>query len=148
MTAIACRAGVIAADSSVWYNELQFPGVTATKIFPVKAGDVGYLAFSGNRSSGEALWRWVEDDMREDRRPNCGEDFSALWLTRESDSVRLRRLDTTLEWTEETAPFIAEGAHADFLMGAMAAGASAEEAVRLAIEHCAFARGPLVVRRV
>jgi hypothetical protein len=43
---------------------------------------------------------------------------------------------------------IGEASAAVFAEGAMAAGASAEQAVRLAIEHCVYAHGEVQVERL
>jgi hypothetical protein len=42
----------------------------------------------------------------------------------------------------------ASGAHTEFVYGAMLAGASAEQAVRLAIQHCRSAAGDVQIESV
>lgn len=144
MTAIAIRNGVIAADSSRWHGELCFG--TCQKVFRLKAGAL--LTGAGNEATILAMYHWIDAGMPSDRVP--GEDtsedgFTVFWLTRFNE---LMRFDDSTNYVSEPAPFIAAGMHSDFLMGAMAAGASAEQAVTLAIAHCAFARGPIQVERL
>ena len=139
MTVIACRDGVIAADSGRWHSELCFG--LCEKIFEV--GD-GFLAAAGSEPMIFALVKYLREGGEKPDIPSDEDGVAAIWL-------RPRGVFTaydSAEFVPEPSPFIAAGSHTEFLMGAMAAGASAEEAVGLALEHCAFARGPMMVRRV
>lgn len=142
MTAIAARAGVIAADSSVWDCDLAIG--KATKIVRVKDG---WFAAAGPIQAVHAATRWLQID--EGEKPTIeqkrGDSFGGI-LLRENGEIWI--VDETLDPFPCEAPFAAEGAHAEFLYGAMAAGASAAEAVKLAVELAAWARGPVNVKAV
>ena len=144
MTAVAIKDGVVAADSSRWHGELCFS--SAKKIH--RLGDGSLITSAGSEELILAVQEWLEFGMPQDNKPDMvdlsKDGYTVLWLTADG----MYRFDGTLNYVGEAAPFMAGGCHADFLMGAMAAGASAEEAVALAIEHCAFARGPLQVERL
>ena len=51
-------------------------------------------------------------------------------------------------WIVERGPYFAMGSGRDFALGAMAAGASAEEAVRAAIAHDVYSGGEVVTLRI
>lgn len=126
MTTIAVRDGVMAADSQMTDGHLRLMG--CQKIYPVGAALVG---ITGSLASALVFVDWYEN--RESRRPDLSNesDFEALILTAEG-------LDT---WTANLRPipvrskFWAVGSGSHLAIGAMAMGASAVDAVKVA---CAF----------
>ena len=144
MTVIACRAGVLATDSSGWIGELAVARMK--KITRLEDGSL--FAASGERQIIVGVKRWLAGKMFGDKPPMPDDDaetgFGAIWLRRDGIWLIHNRAEPYLL----DADFAAEGAHAEFCYGAMADGASAEEAVELAIKYGAFARGPVQVERL
>lgn len=137
MTVIAIKDGVIAADSASCANDriTHF----ADKIFLVKPEHGGgYVAASGAWALGQAAARMYAETGTV---PTEKADQFNLHLLR-SDGSTARCEDGA--WFDVAAPFIAGGCGADFAAGAMAAGASAVEAVRLACQHMNFCGGPIL----
>lgn len=138
MTAIAYRDGTLAADSLTLGD-----GVVrgySRKIVRSEKGTLG--ASAGLAGTAQMFWNWIEngriDEWIEagfsDPLPVNAErnQFGAIIVTA---TARVICVDWQGKAIEIDAPFYAEGGAEIFLIGAMAAGASAEEAVRLAIKY-------------
>lgn len=141
MTCIAYRDGLLAADSGVFHGDYCFVA-SARKVF--RLGDGSLYAGSGLAALTAEVRDWLEAGMPAGARPEPEKDvtdFGALWLRRDG----LWRINGDMRPHRDDVPFAAEGSHTGFLCGAMAAGASAEEAVRLACRYGAWAREPVVV---
>lgn len=137
MTVIAIKDGIIAADSASSANERTTH--YAAKIFPVKAEHGGgYVAASGAWALGQAAAKRYAETGEV---PTEKADQFNLHLLR-PDGTTARCEDGC--WFDVDAPFMAGGSGADFAAGAMAAGASAVDAVRLACDHMAFCGGPIL----
>lgn len=143
MTVIACRDGSMAADSGVSQDGLCF-GFTK-KI--VRLSDGSLVAAAGPRPAIQRFHRWMEGFASASNRPEpLGEnEFGALWLKADGS---IHRISYKFEIYSDPCAFAAEGMAVNFMMGAMAHGASAEEAVRLAVAHCDGAGGEVQVERV
>jgi hypothetical protein len=145
MTVIAYKDGIMVADSGTWSEgivyEVPFPKLTRSP-----SGCV--LGLAGKLSDAWLLRQWVLGDMPKDHKPEfSGKDQEepAVLMARPDGS--LWRSGGALRFCPEPLPSCAgEITAASFVEGAMAAGASAEEAVRLAIQHNCWAAGtPQVV---
>ena len=138
---VACR-GVMAADSITVSGNVHFRCVVP-KI--VKVPNDG---FAGGSGLTEDTWFFREWMAGRIVRPEICEpkDFSALWLKADGS---VWRCGGSLRWRPgKELEVIGEIAAEDFCRGAMAAGADAETAVRLACEHCVWARSPVQVERL
>lgn len=142
MTAIAYRAGVLAADTQQTAGMII---VGYTK--KVVRSPAGHIA----AASGDAVWcrafnqAVTKGDV--DWKPPAGtkaEDFMAILVSPDGTAEEVVPEGNSLLEAE----FAAIGAPWQFLTGAMAAGASAEEAVRLAIQHCTSCGGEVQVERL
>lgn len=142
MTIVAYKDGVMAADTAFWCGPV-IEG-HATKIRRLKNGAL--VGCSGDGTIYQWFFDWIENHgAKSDReKPDAG-GFGALVVTPDGEVIRYGEncLPITL-----TGPFFAMGAGATFAMGAMAAGASAEEAVRLTIENTDTAAGNIQVERL
>lgn len=131
----------MAADTGVWQGDLVVG--STTKIHRLKDGRL--YAGAGDRSLTYACRQWL---MGEADKPSPVSDdnrFGALILA----TTGVWRVDHNFElYPSATHDFVVEGAHSEFLLGAMAAGASAEEAVRLAIIYGEYAAGKVQVERL
>lgn len=144
MTAIAYRDGILAADSVGWGAQNSavivpvVPKIKRTEaraIYACCGWDIDIYAFD----------RWVIYPAERPDPFNRDDGFQALML-REDGTLWL--FDNSLRCAPVVAPFYAIGANTGFLMGAMHAGASAAEAVRLAIVHTDGAGGTVQVERL
>lgn len=145
MTALAVRDGIIAADSGLFSESHVIVG-SCQKIDSV--GNGWFIATAGNHADGIR----VRDAMRRLQRPWMIKLTIFEQLTTECEGFLVGptgvfnfRHDTGLEPTD--FDFDACGAMDDFLYGAMAFGATAEQAVRLACQRHALAVAPVQVVR-
>lgn len=140
MTAIAYRDGVLAADSFALagqYIELRY----TRKI--VKRPDGSMAGASGRTVFCEQFLDCFLAGEESQFRPQVKnyDDFIGLVIYPEKG----------IFWAEEhgmfanPAPFVALGAADRFMLGAMAAGASAQQAVTLAIEHYGSVGGEIQI---
>lgn len=143
MTVIAVKDGIIAADTQAWNGNLKLGQASKLCRF-----EFGVCGFSGWKPAIERAKKWLkhgekiwlEDGVqRLGARPSPADegDLSAVILTRDG----IWNLSHKFEVYRSSNAIETCGAHSEFLYGAMLAGASAEEAVRLAIRYCEFAGG-------
>lgn len=165
MTAIAYKDGVMAADSLCCGGDMRRGEVR--KIARSPKGTIG--AAAGKAGKTAEFRRWVESgridewiasgcwinageiaygpDGFADKLPIDEElnSFGAIIVTVEN---RVICLDYRGYRVELDALFYVEGSAEQILMGAMAAGASAEEAVEIAIRYDVGCGGKIQVERV
>lgn len=142
MTAIAYRDGIMAADTAGWYGEVMFWLTTKIHRLP----DGALFAAMGDPLYAEAYIEWRETRGDKPEPPEKDEDFYAILVRRDGVVFMVGR--DYVPRRAGKAPFYAIGAHVEFLTGALAAGASAADAVRLCIDHCAHAAGDVQVERL
>ena len=135
MTVIAYKHGVLACDSGVFNGDYVFK--TREKL--IRFGDGSYFAASGRWSVILAVAGWLNGGGEKPEAEKEGE-FGALWLRPDG----LYRMDHDFRSYLDDAPFAAEGAHSEFVCGALAAGAGAAEAVELACKWGTFGRLPVL----
>lgn len=142
MTIICVKDGVIAADSGVWHGNIHSGSMLKIRRMPETIGG-GYAAGSGGAARVSAALDLVEAQGLAARIPD-DDGISLIWL----------RGDGTV-WAIEKeasfqihAPFHAEGSGKAVALGAMAAGASAEEAVRISCDLEQNCRGPVNWSRI
>lgn len=142
MTVIAYRDGVLAADTAIWQGNLLVGH--RHKIRRLKDGRL--YAASGFKPDCDEFFAYLNGKQPEPPKPLDNRDyFDAIVVAPEQRwkaDGKFRLYDVSGD------SFVTVGAHCDFLIGAMAAGASAEEAVRLAIRHGDSAGGDVQVERV
>jgi ATP-dependent HslUV protease subunit HslV len=136
MTVIALRDGVMASDSLCTRGDHRLAQVT--KI--AKGADGSLLGVSGDALRCAEFLRWFATGC-------IGEPEGDEWeiyaiVARPDGSVGI--IEDCCSPFPVEGPFFAAGSGADYAIGAMAAGASAEEAVRIAISHCITCGGPVV----
>lgn len=134
----------MAADTAVWASSGGGYTVVGTysKIDRLKDGSL--FACTGRSSDHQAVMKWLSGGQEGDA-PKVKEGFSAIWA-RTSGVMKIE--DDVRPFDMPDAAFFADGASMDFLLGALAAGASAEEAVRLAIRFTDGAAGDVQVERL
>lgn len=144
MTAIAWRCGSLAADSACWGGDGRNTIVGHhEKIIRLPNG--GLFAGCGRSTEADKVARHLaEHDDLQGLEHLKDEYFGAIWI--KPDGIAYA-LEDDLHPMKITAPFAAWGAPVVFMLGALHAGASAEQAVRLAIHHTDGAAGEVQVVR-
>lgn len=140
MTIICAKDGVIAADGSVWMDELTFS--TRKKIRQL--GDGALVGAAGDAEYADAFMLWKQGKCGKPDVPPDDSNFAAIEINKEG----IFQYAGNYTRFSDIAPFAAIGSHAEFAMGLMDAGMSAEQAVWRCIERGAWARGPVQVERV
>ena len=142
MTAVAYRDGVMAADSVGWKGGHIIVPVPPKIWRPAEGGLIGC---AGASHEIHMFKQWmtgcagiVPDKFDKD------EQFEAVWAKPDGSVWQCWH---TLHWTP-AAPFVAIGAEVSFMYGALYAGASAEQTVRLVIAHTDGAAGEVQVERL
>ena len=138
MTAIAYRDGIIASDRQVTWGSVA--GV-ARKIHKIDVNQFGtcLVVMSGFVYGEEVILNQLRTNDK-----GCGQDIGQMqrdsrygFLITKEMKVHAIYGDGRVGMEEHHENhFIAEGSAFQFLMGAMAAGATAKEAVTLATEYC------------
>lgn len=141
MTVIACRAGIMAADTATWDGDIKIGHVL--KI--VRLYDGSLIVACGRASLIQAYYAWMKGKGDKPSDAEKEDSFGGLHLMADGT---VKCVDGTYREFYHHAEFYAEGSHSEFLYGAMAAGASAEEAVRLALKYGGFAGGDVQVERI
>lgn len=143
MTVIVYRDGVMAADTAVWCDQVIVGYVRKVWRLP----DGSLFGASGRMCDVVALRWWLSEGGIPDRRPPSAErgTFSALLV---APGGGIKRIEWDMRPYDLEPGYHTCGAHIEFLHGALAAGASAEEAVHLAIQYGDSAAGKVVVERL
>lgn len=104
--------------------------IVAERVEKLFAGRGGYIAMCGEAQNAELARRWYQSsaDVHDDHKPELGERFSGLVLR---DKVLYRVDDGLVEYRLD-ATLAALGSGKDIALGAMAAGADAVNAVKIA----------------
>jgi hypothetical protein len=145
MTIIAYKDGELASDG------IGFTGGRRVRIPESKIirSENGLLAAAGHGGDSHLAGVWFADGMK-DEHPKFADDdddpMHLLWIKRDGSPWFA---DRRLVFTPLTTPCtLGEEIAKAFAEGAMAAGATAGQAVRLTIEHCVWAGGEVQVERI
>ena len=148
MTTIAYRNGVMAADTLANDGTLKVC-CNSKKILHVFTR-FSLIGCAGYVSETEAFAEWLEGGMQPGEKPKVSENFDTIEvaLPTAADPGVVHHWDDHLTPYRLDAEFYALGNGGHFAMGAMAAGCSAEEAVKLAIEHTIHSGGEVQIMRL
>lgn len=142
MTIIAWRDGVVAADGLATSDDV----ITSRKAQKIRRmSDGGVAAMMGAAVGAQEILRWIEGGELGEQPKFEGEKSATVVV------IGLDGLTVYDEYGKETiseAPYRAFGAGRDLALGAMASGASAEEAVRAACEHSVYCGGEITVLKL
>ena len=131
MTAIAYKDGILAADTQSVWGRGTISSLNMTKVWHghrgALVGSAGSFAFGGvyRRATQSLEFDWTSWRSEND-------NFEGIFVHREIGIVIFSATSPAFVVPKDT-PYVALGVGDDFLEGAMAAGASAAEAVALAI---------------
>jgi ATP-dependent protease HslVU (ClpYQ) peptidase subunit len=134
MTVLAYRNGVLAADTSVWSNNV----LSGEIVKIARRRDGALIGIAGSVAAGQTMIdHFLKADGLEIERPDEVEcivvDQDGKIITYDADHI-----------AEVEAEFEASGAGYQIAHGALAAGASAEEAVAIAIQNHAKCSGDVI----
>lgn len=135
MTVIAWDGRILASDKQVTMNGTKF---STTKLNYLGNGE--YAAATGNRNDCLAMMEWYKDGANRDKFPQLGkgDDSYSLLLVIRNDLSSVFYENSPFAVNVEDK-IIAFGCGRDLALGAMAAGANAFEAVKIACKfdiHC------------
>jgi 20S proteasome alpha/beta subunit len=142
LTTIAYKAGVLAADTRVTDGGL----IVGSCVKAVLRDDGHMAAGTGGMPYVQRFFVWFlageQGDAPLPARDDDGTDEGSAYIFRPDDSVVCfeGRGPNVL-----TAAYYADGSGGRIAMGALAAGAGAEEAVRIAIAHDVYSGGEVTV---
>lgn len=141
MTIYCYRDGILASDSGIFANGVCHG--RGKKAYKTSKGVIH--ACSGRSSNAQMYHVWMEELASCQRdltgtRPTLDEDFSGHFI---EPNGNIFYVDRHLVPVPIDAPFIAGGYASDLAIGAMARGASAIEAVEIALLYSDCVRGPL-----
>lgn len=134
MTTIVYRDGVLAADTRMIAGTAIIGSIA--KI--VRRDDGALCGGAGHASVVQAFQRWFLDGEEGD--PPV-EDETKMFVISPKGNVEMFEVDGTIEWR---APYFAMGSGKEFALGAMYAGASAEEAVKAAMKFDPYSGGKVM----
>lgn len=140
MTTIAYRDGCIAGDTlACWGSNRDGFATKVAKLGPVLAGA------SGSLSACQAFLDWFRSGMRGDppAMPDGGATAFGLIVTPVDDVL----VWGPRGWERTRNAAVAMGSGSEFAQGAMEMGATAEQAVRVAMVHDTKTGGDITVLR-
>lgn len=141
MTTIAYRDGVLAADSLITENGSRWGA--ATKI--VREGRI-LAGASGSTALCQRFLAWVSGGRSGECPAMKDGDEKATGVVFPGGRIVVE-YDTNARPIRLSAPFYASGSGREFAVGAMATGADAESAVRIAAKYDLFTNGRIHVLR-
>lgn len=132
MTTIACTKTEIACDLQITSGTSKFKG--KSKIYSYEPSDFcneeHMIGFCGTIQAGYRMLEWIADPG--ERKPPKGGSCEYLVLTRSGKMFCFQEVDNWIEIDEE---FYSIGSGSYFALGAMQAGSSASEAVKIASKY-------------
>jgi ATP-dependent protease HslVU (ClpYQ) peptidase subunit len=130
MTTVCYRDGILAVDSMVTSGDCLVGTSEKAKMMP----DGSFVAHGGILADAELVFAWIAEGEDAKDKPSVDPDqFEAVRVYPNGRIVWYSGKLTRFEYTEHRG-FFAFGSGERFALGAMAAGASAEEACRIACE--------------
>jgi len=144
MTTIAYRDGVIAADTQETWEDGSFTPCVKLYRMPKSVAEVGghIVGLAGGSYAGELFLEWYQvgdwDNPPDLVNLDLEEDFEAIIVKPDGSLWSCNRLFAFIPHKTE---YFATGSGGKVALGAMAMGATAEEAVRAAIKHDCYTGG-------
>lgn len=141
MTTIAYKDGVLAADTGVEVN-----GIYVGKVSKIITNDYGQMGSLAGRMSDLGIFeRWMKAGADKDELPQFTSEKAEAFLVNKDGSTEYI---TSLGFFTIDSPYHAEGSGFELAMGAMEAGATAIQAVEIAIKLDIGSHGPVTQARL
>lgn len=141
MTTIAYRDGMLAADSAMTAGEL-YRGRRRKVHWSLGPGGRTLVAACGSSGVTALFVRWAMDGSPDESKPVPHEKDSLLGVVIRPDGA-IEIWNERMQKQTVEAPFVAAGSGNELAMGAMAMGASAVEAVRVACRFDIYSAEPV-----
>jgi len=143
MTTIAVRDGIIAADSAIYDGTVHIGSVA--KLHKIKHGIFGGAGIMRELC---IMRKWIEDDEAPlfNNSPDSLKDITASGLLLIPNKKIICFEGTSV--FDIAASFQAVGSGTQIAIGAMAMGATAEQAVRIACEYDQASYGPVITMKI
>lgn len=142
MTTIAYRNGIMAGDTQASFNS-----TCIGESIKIRKGNNGNLyGFSGSIVEADEAFEFLQDDTKTIKKPikfTDNETFYTIIEVIVTGAVFI--YEGTVDPIQFKAPFYAQGSGSDLALGAMAAGASAEEAVKIACKYNIYSSEPVTI---
>ena len=139
VTTIAYRDGIIASDTAVFDGtSYQHEGQKMFRVGP------NIIAGAGNYEAVLAFVEWIKSGQAKEDKPNVGDDFEAVVV----NARAAKWYGKLLFGAPQGGGYWALGSGTDFALAAMDAGASAKQAVKIAINRDIRSGGKAVVMKV
>jgi hypothetical protein len=138
MTTIAFDGKTLAADRCSWSAGVRRK---VRKVFKVQRdGQVFLVALSGDAGFALAVLAWMRGGARPDPAFfHAPTEFSRVCAVAVDERRQVHTLSNALHWESFRERQFAHGAGQEFAWGALEAGASAAQAVRIAIKRSDYA---------
>lgn len=143
MTIIVYRDGVMSADAAIFQGNLIAEYVRKITRLP----DGGLIGCSGRSAVCREVCDWIANGADPEKRPAAESEGNFIALHVRPDG-KVFRIEHDMKPYESVTEFNAIGAPFEFALGALAAGASAEDAVRLTIKYSIDAAGEVQTERM
>jgi ATP-dependent protease HslVU (ClpYQ) peptidase subunit len=127
MTTLVYRDGILAADTQITYGSTRIPG-HATKIHKLPDGSL--YGFVGSLETGELMRRALLNPDPENRPDLKVDTYEGIVLTATGKMLFFEDRG----WIPLKLPYIAMGSGMHYAFGALAMGATASEAVKVAMK--------------
>jgi ATP-dependent protease HslVU (ClpYQ) peptidase subunit len=138
VTTIAYKAGILAADTQVTCGDGS--KMRARKIQELPDGS--FYACAGDTSAILRIQRWMARGMPRRNRPRVPKDAEAdLLMVKPDGSAWL--LNDGFDFERVETPFVAIGSGAAYALGAMARGATAVQAIKIAAKFDVNTSAPI-----
>ena len=129
MTTVVYRDGVMASDSQYVENDTIIPG-HHPKVFRLPGG--GLMGYCGLVEIAYQVLKVIEDSKPLDALDEFFSHNTTILIVHETGKISYTN---GREWTPLKAPYVAIGSGSPVAYGALALGASAKQAVQVAIKH-------------
>lgn len=143
MTVIACKNNIMAADSAIWCGNLM----VANRNKIIRLPDGSLFGCGGHTPVIRMAQEWLLNINKSPKPTRVLKDYELDGLLLRPDGS-IWHLNCEWDLYDMTVSIAAAGSHNEFVMGAMYAGATAEQAVKLAVQHGDSAGGPVQVERL
>lgn len=132
MTTIAYDGRTMAGDKAAWSGSLCYPVRKVYKTRTKKQGQI-LVGFAGSGGFAHAVLVWLKGGAHPGKYPEDGKDVTIALIVRANGTIW--KLDNNLRYTRVYGRRHALGAGQDMATGAMAAGATAAQAVRIVMRN-------------
>lgn len=142
MTTVCYRDGILAADSQVTDSSIIVGTVRKFDVLP----DGGVVCTCGRLSDQQRFFDWIVSDKNDDKKPKVESDFEAVHI---GPGGEIMWYGSDLQpYQFDHGGYWSIGSGFQLAMGAMAHGATAEEACRIACKHDIGSSEPVLVHNI